>query len=400
MARFQCTYTKQPSLENISRDFVKCTHEELELVSSSNIMFRIKNGKNDGYFSLIYQHSDQESYLKGIINDYYNFVTKDFSHAENDRALMLSCVSDPDGRKKFFCMGDVWHTDSPVSVFLDTGDPTQIGLACDPLDHTVIERIKLFVRKYAWCAVAAYKNADQGKKNAWQTAPANRTLATQALAELLGLSYMIPKSEYRWLEIDGKYRCLGLFTERAAGEDVTQMLPMRRKEIISPALQRELNRLHMFDVLCTQKDHCPENYHVIVNDGEAVGISVFDNNATETFSLHRGISFESYIHCIPLINKQGQFNRPYYDAELAMEIKRLTGRDIWHKLNPYLGRLPLLMLSIRVSELKKILTKSLQEGSAEVKNRDEWNRETLNKELQWSCGKTYLHSFLYDCMHV
>lgn len=400
LARLQCAYAKQPAPAQIAQDTISCTRSEMELVSSSYIMFRIKTKGHDGFFSLIYRHTDLHAYLERVINDYYDFVCTEPDRAENDRALMLKTIADPERRARFYRMGNVWTADSPVLRFLKTGDPAQIGLACDASDPALIERLKVFVRKYAWCAVAAYKQADQSRKDTWQTASANRALATQSLAELLGISYMIPKAEYSWLEIDGKHRCFGLFTERAPGEDITQIPPQRREAILSPVLQRELNRLHMLDVLCTEKDHCPENYHVIVENGQVVGISVFDNNAGETFSIRRSVSFETYIRCVPLIDEQGTLDRPCFDAELADRIRRLSERDIRLALAPYLSSLPIRMLCARISRLNKAIAKSLQEGSTEAVGNDAWTPETLRRELQWPHGKTYLHSFLRDCVHI
>lgn len=399
LAKVQRCYTKQPD-EHAFQNVMTCSQSEIELVTSSNIMLHITTGTVNGFFAIIYQHRDIESYLEQVVRDYFSFICKDKRFARSDQETILKELAIPENRNKFWKMGSVWYSDSPISQFLRTENPGVIGLENYPSDKAAIDRLRTFVRKYASGAIGSYRQNALTKKNQWQTTCTNRTLAVEALAKTLGLSHMIPHAEYRTLIVDGQYRYFGLYMECAEGQDVTQIPGMKRQQILSPQLQCELNRLNMLDTLTGEIDHCPENYFVVVTGEHAVGINVFDNSSELNFPIQWNVSFETLLKCSPYIDADGYINRPYINAELANRLREISFKELYHALSPYLACVPVASLYIRVRRCRRAIQKSLRAGIVCAKAQDEWNEETLQEELRQTNLRTYLHSFLCDCIHA
>lgn len=399
IARLQRCYTKQPGAAAL-RNEMTCSRAEMELVSSTNIMFHIVTETENGFFAPIYQHRDMAAYLQQMTRDYYTFVCAEPELAASDMACVLKDLHDPDGLRRFSKMGSIWYPDSPLSEFMRSGDPSVIGLKSYPSDEAAIERLRVFIRRFAGGAINSYTQNATVRNGQWQTASANRTLAVEALAKILGISYMIPHAEFRTLVIDGKHRCLGLFMERAPGRDLTRITSEERQRLLSPQLQRELNRLSLLDALTGENDHCPENYHLLVHRDRADGIRVFDNNSMQTFNLQWDVSVETILKCAPYVNHQGLLNRPYVDAQMAERLGRISVWELFRGLRPYLSALPILSLWIRMGRIRKAIEKSVAMGSARSVGYEEWTGQMLEKELSLDQIKTYLHSYLSDCVHV
>lgn len=399
LAHLQRCYTKQPKDQDF-QNVMTCTRSEIELVTSSNIMFHVTTETDNGFFAPIYQHRDLASYLKQVTRDYFSFISKERQFAHSDQEMILKALEDPDNLNRFAHMGSIWFPDSPLSQFMQTGDPKVIGLENFPSDEFSIDRLRIFVRKYASGALISYSQNSLTRNGQWHTAGANHALAVNALAKILGLSYMLPHAEYRVLVIDGAYRCFGLYTECAAGQDVTQITGPHRQRLISPHLQRELNRLNMLDVLTCEIDHCPENYFLIVQGNRATGISVFDNSSEQNFPIRRNVSFQTILKCAPYVDEQGFLNRPYVDAQVSDQLRQISLMDLFRGLKPYFNPLPIIFLYIRIRRVRKAIDQSLAAGSVCALGYEEWNDQTLNRELELSQTKTYLHSYLHDCIHV
>ena len=149
LLRLQRCYTKQPD-DYAFQKMMSCSRSEIELVTSSNIMFHIRTKTHDGFFAPIYQHNDKYSFLRKVIYDYYTFVCKNQQFAENDREIVLRLIEEPENLNSFFGMGSVWIAGSPISIFLKTGDPSVIGLGGYPTDSASVNRLFDFVRNYAY----------------------------------------------------------------------------------------------------------------------------------------------------------------------------------------------------------------------------------------------------------
>jgi hypothetical protein len=283
---------------------------------------------------------------------------------------------------------------------MKTGNPKIIGLESFPDDEKANDRLRSFIRTFVCGAIHAYKQNSMVGNGRWQTAGANRTLAVEALAEILGLSYMIPHAEYRVLVVDGIYKCLGLYMECAPGQDLTTIPQEERRRLLSPQLQRELNRLSILDAITCENDHCPENYHLVIQQDRAEGISVFDNNSAQNFTLRWDVSVETILKCAPYVDSRGFLNRPYVDAQIVERVNQISFCELLRGLLPYLSFLPIFSLYIRIKRIQRAIQKSLAAGTIHSLRYEEWNEHTVEQELQLSQTKTYLHSYLYDCIHV
>ena len=399
LARIQRAYTRQPEA-SVCHNVIRCTSAELELVSSSNIIFHVKTHAEDGYFMPIYKHRPMQTYLQTVANDYYMLLYPDCEAAQTERAAMLECFQDPQNVDRFVRMGSSTAPDSPLSQYLATGDPKVIGLEGFPRNGAAQKRLHAFITKYYGGARHAYLQNSQVGNGRWQTASTNRTMAVEKLAGILGLGQTIPHTEYCVLEVGGQQRCFGQFMACAPGADITQITPQQRKALLSPSLQRALNRLHLMDTLVYEMDHCPENYHLLIQDGKAKGISVFDNNAAQNFSILWNVSFETIIKCAPFIDANGYVDRPFVDKELADRVSQVTFGALYRGLKSHLSLLPIISLFVRCRRVSKAIRKSVAAGTVQALSPDQWSEKTLEAEQQWPHGKTYLHSFLRDCVHI
>lgn len=398
LACLQRCYTKQPKNSDF-QNVMTCSQSDISVVTSSNIMLHITTQTDNGCFAPIYQHQDMASYVKKITTDYYSFVSPYSQFAHSDKMLILEALENPDHLHTFSHMGSIWSPNSLLSKFIRTGDPKLLGLDTFPTDEDSAQRLRHFVRKYASGALLSYRQNSLTKNGQWHTAAANRSMAVEALADMLGLSYMFPHGEYRTLVIDGVHKCFGLYTNCASGQDTTQIPGDRRQEVLTPLLQRELNRLNMLDVLTCEVDHCPENYFLIVNENGATGISVFDNSSEQNFPIQRNVSFQTIIKCAPYVDEQGFLNRPYVDAQITHNLSQISLQALFRGLRPYLGALPTVFLYFRLKRVLHAIQRSVDNGSTRALEYEDWNQDTLNRELQCK-QKTYLHSYLSDCIHV
>ena len=399
LARVQRAYTRQPEAA-VFENVIRCTSEELELVSSTNIIFHVKTRSENGYFMPIYRHQDMRTYLQTVVNDYYMLLYPDCEAAQAEKAVILKCFQEPQNVDRFLQMGRSSTPGSPLSQYLDSGNPKLLGLEGFPRNESAKKRLFTFISKYYNGARHAYLQNSQVGNGRWQTAATNRTMAVEKLADSLGLFRMIPHTEYCVLEVGGHHCCFGQFMARAEGADITKITPQQRNELLTPALQRDLNRLNLLDTLVCEVDHCPENYNLVIQDGQAKGICVFDNNAERNFSILWNVSFETIIKCSPYIDAKGYVNRPYVDGKLADRVSQITFGEVYRALKSHLALLPIISLFVRIKRVDKAIRKSVAAGTVQSISADAWSEKTLETEQQWSHGKTYLHSFLKDCVHI
>ena len=245
------------------------------------------------------------------------------------------------------------------------------------------------------CALLSSENGGR-----YETMPTNTSLASERIAKLLGLGDLIPDSEYLYLKIDEEPLKYGLMTEPAPGICVIAVSSKEaRRNSITPALQRALNALHLLDTICYETDHHPSNYNVIFNErGAAVGISAFDNNGEGAFRFSRKISFKNNKGCSPLVDRNGNMNRPYLDADLVHNLATLTFSGTFAALKDCVPVASILFMWMRVTALRDAIRNSLRSGTAQLLRSEEWSEETVSEELSGQYGKTYLHSYIEDCV--
>ena len=376
---------------------IRCRRDEISLQSCSNVLLRVKTPEADGYFCESRLHLSAELYLRSMIEDYYALLFEG-SDAERDadRRLVLTSLEKPENRKRFFNQGENRiGSSSPCARFIATGDASLVGLDSAGADEACIARLKRFVRDYAWCQLTAYGVHRFTRKGRYQSLVTNRPVAVYALAKAMGAQGLFAPCAYVRLEIEGFRPLFGVFTERAAGVNCMELSRAQRAEAPLPALQRDLNSLHVVDVISCEKDHSPNNYHVLLHQEGPASICVFDNNGISLFPLKRSPVFRSYKDCGPLMNRKGELTLPYLSRPLAEGLLRLSLPTLVGSLRGKLRLLQILFAWLRLRQLQKAIRRSRGRGLRLLEDGD-WSPDTVAAELALG-QKTYLRSFLTDC---
>lgn len=372
--------------------------DNLQMISVSNVFLKFTYRNQTYYFCECRKHEKPKDYVMSFINDYHHIFAEQ-SFAESDKSYLIRSLGSNENLMKFLKMGDMRiGSKSPCYLFFENGNPELVGLAATD-DALLVERMKHFVCRYAWCQLAAYVENKAVPYGKYQTFAANKSLATRSLASLLKTDRLFPECRYTKLIINEQYEFYGLLMEESPGIN-TIRLPFPKSERmnrITPTLQRDLNKLNLFDVLTLEKDHSPNNYNVILNTNNyAVAISVFDNNGIGTFGIKRSISFSSFKNCSPFIIGES-INRPYVDLELAEAIIGADQKQLKKALMKYLTVWQYLAFSHRFNGVKKILKDKLSNNIDIFLKEDQWSEKTINAEMSGEYGKTYLLSFIRDC---
>ena len=218
---------------------------------------------------------------------------------------------------------------------------------------------------------------------------ANRIMATEKMAELLGLYNMVPHSRFVYMKIEGVPSQFGILMEFAQG-----IYPLRLgeglKDVITPLLQRSLNNLNVIDMICNDKDHRPGNYFLVLNEkGLAVDICAFDNDSPWCFFPFFSLKFSSYLGSSSLV-KRNKYMRPFIDIKVLEKIQCITRKKIIVLLSPFMNRLQVLACWFRIKGLRRFINKSVKNGDLKPLREGEWSEKTMQYELSGKFGKTYL----------
>lgn len=231
-----------------------------------------------------------------------------------------------------------------------------------------------------------------------QTFCAVRALGTQELARLLGLEELIVRCDFVKIELSGKVR-YGVLSQQAAGEPLTDCPCEQRARSMTPQLLRALTNLNLLDVLSHDNDHRVGNYFVLANDAsEYCAVLSYDNDSPDTFGMSCSVRFSNLLGCSPFLDGKGMINRPFLDQKAAQALLHLEKSHL-KALSPYLGRLQLCALWLRIRQVKKAIIKTQASRPDLLLEQDQWGHEQIRQELSGKYGKTYLASLLTDCYY-
>ena len=365
---------------------IECTKQDVTLMTqTSNNVFCVRVGGETLYFRECKVHKKIRKYVQDDIDFYYGQLCPE--HIE-DKHFVEMCLLDRRNFKRFIHMGITNDTSSGAYQFCMGRGGEHVGLpgATPPQE----ERLRAFVQ-FIWGDLFAYTLNSGVKIGQYQIYNAVRSMAWYRLAGLFETSWMIPKTEYALLCIDGQPDMFGTVMEHAPGVCMEKMPVAARKQVCSPALQRELNNLNLLDVICMEKDHRVGNYHVMLDGGRAVSVVAFDNDSPNSFGIG-GISFSTYIGCSPWALR-GHMNRPYVDRTLAAHVLEMDEKELQKSLSDLLNACQLFALKRRIRALKKILA-SISED--QCLSEEQWGEATIQEELSGQYGDTYLVKFLQE----
>lgn len=364
------------SLDNV--ETIDATNKENSLnvvYKNSNTIIKIVNSNSITYFKECRPIVGKNKFIQMLNNDYK------FFSGNNSVPLILN-------KKRFFSMGSLSDKFSPISNFFASKDFNLIGLKAP--SNANEDKIFIDYAKFVWSEIYNFKLNSSFKKRKFETFNAGRSLSFYSIAKLFSLSHLVPNTRLCKLVGFGNYDRIGVLMDDAGGSDLSEIDSMARKNKFSYSLQKELLNLNILDAICNEKDHRPDNYHVIFDeDGNAKSICAFDNDSPMSFFISKNVSFKTYEGCSPLV-KEGYFNRPFIDIGVYERINNISKNEIINDLSHYLNKCQIKALLTRLNRLKRGIDKSVNMGKCKVLKDEEWNKDTIDKELSGSYGLSYL----------
>ena len=222
-----------------------------------------------------------------------------------------------------------------------------------------------------------------GKKRYYYNAL--RSVATSVLAKELGVANLVTPCSWCCLQIEEDV-FYGIVSEVAPGKRGVDADPLP-----TGILQRDLVTLNILDAICFQQDHGPNNYNVDSNGA----VCAFDNDNPNTFFPFPTVTWP-FSGCAPLVTKKGAFDRPYVDKAFAQVLLGLDTGKIAQKVKPYLNKLQIATLQIRIEKVRKALKRAVSKGNVHLLV-DQWGEDTVQKEVTGGYGQTYLKALLKKC---
>ncbi|MBR0151647.1 MAG: hypothetical protein IJP89_09830 [Synergistaceae bacterium] len=372
---------------------IACLPEQVQYkrYSTCHIVY-YDNGERRGYLRLCRVHEQPRKYVDSIVCDYCEYAGID-EHRDELRRIIADKLNDDSNLRKFFHMGVPFgrkypKSATPYAKFLYTKDASLIGLE-GSLPEWFAPRLVNFAR-FATFPIHDYQINAYLKEGQYHTYFSGRTKAYEAVAELVGVSWIVPKSRYICLNYGEKSR-VGISIDVADGVPTDSLADIR----ITPSFQRELSILNMLDVICFQRDHKPDSYFVKTDKyGAVCGLSAFDNDEPGAFIAVPTIRFTGYDSQSPFVDRAGHINRPYLDSDISLHIMSITPEDLHNALSPYISGIEVMMCAVRLKRLTKAVKKSVEAGTTKLLGYDEWTYETIAKELNGKYGMTYLKCFV------
>lgn len=378
---------KQLSAVNICDEFADVKVEYI-FNYTNNLIKLTKNGQSY-YFKEARERCEFKKYIYDSVHWFFTEVcVEPLLEAE-----ILQSLNKRGNFKKLVNMGNKVEDGSPFNEYLMSNDERILGL---PAVH---EEKKGIIRKFVFFIYGEINNYfyNFGVKNGQrQVFLAVRALAVKKLADTLSVGYMIPKTVYVKLYINGQEK-YGTLENVAAGMDVTPVPCNERQKFVTPQLLRELTSLNILDVLCYDNDHRVNNYYTITDDkGRYVGVTSFDNDAPDVFFPSSSVNVKHSTNCSRLIDRRRLINRPHMDRMLAESVLGLKRKSLT-VLCDYLNALQRCFLWKRIRKLQRAILKTCTENPDFLLEKDEWTTVHIKEDVSGKYGKTYLVSFLTDC---
>lgn len=381
------TIREQPNANIV----IECDQKDVKFFGNTpnTIIYFNKNG-HQGFFRECRMHLPKDQFVDKLIDDYSVFCIGG-EYGVSIATELKKELHNKASIRKFFNMGDGTNPYSNINKFRSSGDVTIIGLT-NNISEGLRDKLKDIVQ-FVWGPISEYRFCSRQKYGTFHLYNSIRTDVTKKVADLLNVSGIIPCSNYGSIMLNnvngGGYR-FGIIVDVAMGG--MPQIGLHHK--LSGTLQRDLNDLNIIDIITHQKDHRPGNYFVSKNEkGELSAISAFDNDAPTTLFPTFNVSFQTYMKCSPLVEKN-RFNRPYISRRIWEAINSLTETNLKQVLCNSCSRIELFALIIRFNRLKSAINNSYHDGSLKILEDYEWNTNTMKVELSGQFGRTYLDLLL------
>ena len=229
-------------------------------------------------------------------------------------------------------------------------------------------------------------------KYKYQTYNACSSMAEEKVARLLGIDRLLTHSYFCRVKVDGRKEIVGTMASFAKGVGV-QELKDNYQEVFTPELVKELSNLNIIDVICYEKDHRPDNYHIVLDKkGRAVSICSFDNDTSWSFSPYGSAMFKTYSGASAFV-KNGVINRPLLDNDVCCRLLNLTQYDIENNLNDFIEENQVKACWRRIKTIQQAIKNTHFQH-------DQWDDEIMKLELSGNWGKTYYSILWNRCVAI
>ena len=333
-------------------DIYNDKHEQMRIkrasldISTTNNLIELWSGNKKFYLRLCDRHVDERKLIELLVYKYEYLSGQSLQGKIKEEIL--------ERPKRFMQMGYIDDFDSLVYLFFKHKDPTIIGLK---IEKTRFYELKDFIY-FAWSEIAAYKrNILSGK---WQTFNYNRCRCQELLYTRLGIGDFIC-STYPVIVRIGEYICYGYLMDEAGGINSMYFDSSRNYNCNTEELKKVLNTLNIMDVICYERDHRPGNYNIITNNREYVSIQAFDNDSDLCFLPSISVSKE-FVGASSLIDKDGYIARRQLDEDFLSRLVGVPDSDIVEVSAPFLNRIQLKCLMIRLHKVQTAVRRTLERG--------------------------------------
>lgn len=266
---------------------IVCHEGEMEILHvCSNNLYHVTTGEVEGYFRPVLRHTDLNTCVRKAIENYFTIM---YTDQKLEWEQVSKILDDKENFRKLLRLGNYSDPNSAARQFYLTKDTMVVGIETPATLVKGSEEWKAFILnidhflKYVMNTISHHRRNKRGGQ--WEFSNANRQMATEAMAQLLGVGYMVPHSEFVTVVTPEGEEMRGTLMEPAPGEGTEAITAIRSKAVCSPALQRELMKLNVLDAITFERDHRPGNYNIVLDaEGRVCGLSVFDNDAEMTFA--------------------------------------------------------------------------------------------------------------------
>lgn len=321
--------------------------------------------------------------VKRAINQYFGDKYK-----EEQRSILRS-LANRNNFNKFFNMKT--YGDGRVAKWLaseNKSDTSVLGLT-EPLNSWFKQNILPDFLHYAFAEIFQFRFNKNVKIGEVQFTQAVNNLATMRIANLLGLSDLVVKTEYVKIVHHEKGEKIGILMDCAQGVPFEKFKFIKNRNV-KPSFQRALSNLMTLHAVCAQRDGAVGNYFTILEGNSAVSVNAFDHD----MSFNEYVDLKKANFVLPcMILPDGKISLPHMDKVTAEKILNLSSRDIYTCLKDLLPNNLIDCVINRVNQIQAAIRKTRQDNKNFLLDEAQWSESTMAEELAIN-QDTYFKNFM------
>lgn len=350
----------------------------------SHNTYVVETGDKQRFFKACKEKLTMYDTAKRAITEYFK------DNYKNDQQSMLKSLTNEENLKKFIHMKT--YDDGQAAKWLklsEKSDTSVLGFTEPLSDEFKTKELPQFLH-YAFAEFVQYRANRNREIGDLQLNQLLGSLATMRIAELLGLSNLVVKTEYVKIITSSGTDKLGIIMDCAKGVPFKNLKTLKNKSV-SPSFQLSASNLMILDAICAQRDRSVGNYFTILSDeNNIIGINAFDND----------LSFDGFINLKkrdsilpPIINSDGTIILPHMDKTLANRILSLNDKDICLCLKDLLNDGQIDATINRFHQIQRAIRETIKINPKFLLECSEWNKTTIEEELSID-NDTYFKYFM------